>query len=157
MGKLKKRFLEALNNISYPQKRKRDVSKFKRRVATYEDMTDDELDMEFVNINTKVNHKKRVLSVVGIAFVMSVFMDLGKYLFGIIEKALMVYFTAPASEALKTEVTIYVFAIFLFFVFALFVIAIGMMLYDLYRLDEQKNIIELVRDKRKKENESNNE
>lgn len=73
-------------SISFEERKKKALEKYKKEVKRLEDMADDEVDFEYINLQSKYEHKKNVFFIFILTSIICLLMNVWKYFFNIIEK-----------------------------------------------------------------------
>lgn len=75
-------------SISFQERKKKALEKYRKEVNRLEDIADDEVDFEYINLKSKYEHKKNVFFIFILTIIISILMNVWKYFFNIIEKAI---------------------------------------------------------------------
>lgn len=91
--------------FSYKERRARELLKYKARMQELEKMEVAELEFEYISWKSLYEHKKSVLVLLVISIVLSLLMNVWKYFFEFMQKALQYYkmVTENGADMVKTS------------------------------------------------------
>lgn len=145
-----KRFRSYMMSFTFKERRARELSKYKQRVRELERMESDEIEFEYITLKSGYEHKKGVLTILLISVALAVLMNIWKYFFMFMEKALQY---ASSIEGGGVEVAKVSFAISsIIAVSVTFLILAFLITYmgEMYRMQKERMVVEEVRNKRSK-------
>lgn len=134
--------------FSFKQRRARELSKYRNRVHQLENMETDEIDFEYISLKSKCEHKKSVLTIFIITIALAVLMNIWKYFFVFVEKALYYASLFKGNEMEIARVSVVISVIVLAFSTILILIILGTYMRDIYRFQKELMIVEVIRNKR---------
>lgn len=102
--------------FSYPERRKRAFSAYEDEIMRLENLSDSEIEFEYVNLKTEYVHKRHILSILMISTLLSAFMGIWKYFYTVMEQVIR-FSTAYQSQ----EGEIVKIAFMIFFIVILFI------------------------------------
>lgn len=150
-GKLK----DYVMRVSYQARRKEKLECFNRAVKTYSEMDEDELDFEYMESKTELDHKKSSLTLFIIVIALAVMMNVWNKFFSFMQ---MVLEYAATSEDGSTEIIKISFIISVA-ITMIFTLAILFLLFDLSKnimiLQKKLMMIENIKNKRYLQTRSN--
>lgn len=138
-------FKRCVMSLSFKERRARELGKYRKRVSEIENMEPDEIDFEYMILKTEYENKKSILNIFIISIVLAVLMNVWKYFFIFIEKALQYAVLFKGIEIAKVSFSIA--AIIAVFITSLIVVILTIFMKEIYRLQKELMIIETVRDK----------
>lgn len=101
MWKARGKFKEHMMRFSYEEKRRVKLERFNQEVKKYREMDENELDFEYIELKTELDHKKNVLTLFVISIALAVIMNIWSKFFSFMQMALQY---AATSEDSKTEI-----------------------------------------------------
>lgn len=137
---------QLLNSVLYKNRRQKAISAFSKKKQDMLLMSDDEFDMKYIEITTKYEHKKMLLSVVAVVWITSILMNVWKYFFEIITKLISISMNSSDEEISKVSIYLVVSIAGILFLIGLVVLIV--LLNDLYKLTKEKNFLERVKELR---------
>lgn len=121
--RIKEYIISFLNMISYDRRHKKALTVFRKELEKYLVMPDDEFIMDYVDITSRYEHKKILLSTISVALITSVFMGIWKYVFDIISKFLAMQYTVKSNDIMiKAGIYVSITLGAIIFIFALLVL-----------------------------------
>lgn len=136
-------------SISYQERRKKKLQKYRRELILLKEMDEDELDFEYINSKSEYEHKKNVISIFMLSLVIAVLIDAWKYFFQFVEKILQYAVLGQGNEAEETVKAVFMFAVVI--VVAITIAAVGILIEHtrrMYELNKYLMCIEKIRKKR---------
>lgn len=132
-------------SFSFNERRNRELSNYKKRVLDLKNMEPDELDFEYVALKSEYGQKKSVLTIFIISIALSILMNVWKYFFIFIEKALQyaASFESGSKETVKLSFVIISFMAVLITFVILFILITYMK--EIYKIQKELLIVEVVR------------
>jgi len=77
MKKILERLKECIKLIFFPEEReKKDLISYREKIANYQNLKVDELEVKYINLKTEYENKKNILSVFMIAIIISILMSI---------------------------------------------------------------------------------
>lgn len=137
---------QLLNSVLYKNRHQKAISAFSKKKQDMLLMSDDEFDMKYIEITTKYEHKKMLLSVVAVVWITSILMNIWKYFFEIITKLISISMNSSDEEISKVSIYLVVSIAGILFLIGLVVLIV--LLNDLYKLTKEKNFLERVKELR---------
>ena len=135
-------------SISYQERRKKKLQKYRRELILLKKMDEDELDFEYINSKSEYEHKKNVISIFMLSLVIAVLIDAWKYFFQFVEKILQYAVLGQGNEA-ETAKAVFMFAAVI--VVVITIAAVGILIEHtrrMYELNKYLMSIEKIRKKR---------
>lgn len=140
-------FKRFVMSFSYKERRARELSKYKQRVHELENMDANEIEFEYITLKLRYDHKKSILSIFLISIVLAILMNIWKYFFLFINKALQYAASPKGNEAEIATVSFAIAVIVAVFITLLCFVILGMYMKDQYRIHHELMIVESVRSK----------
>ena len=137
-----------LDLFSYTKRKNKQLSIMVEKKEKYLSMGDDEFLFEYTNIEAKYAHKKFVLSVIVIATLITVIMDIWNTLYDFILQLLMLS-NVEYVENDMIKVTELLVMIIMFIVLFVGVLIMCEIIRNLYSLTKEKILIEEIKELRK--------
>ena len=137
-----------LDLFSYTKRKNKQLSIMVEKKEKYLSMGDDEFLFEYTNIEAKYAHKKFVLSVIVIATLITVIMDIWNRLYDFILQLLMLR-NVEYVENDMIKVTELLVMIIMFIVLFVGVLIMCEIIRNLYSLTKEKILIEEIKELRK--------
>lgn len=103
-------------SFSIQERKKRNLDHYRQELRTFHNMEKDELDLEYINLKTEYKHKKNIMSIFLLTIVLSVLMDLWKFLYGFIVNVVSYNAVHQASELEIVQVVFVIFVILIAFI-----------------------------------------
>lgn len=151
MANNNERFKDFVMSISFKERRKRELLKYRKRVHDLKRMDSDEIDFEYISLKSEYEHKKSSLTILIITIALAVLMNVWKYFFAFVEKALYYAASFKGSEIEIAKVSIAISIIVtVVTTFAILIILITYM-KEIYRIQKELMIVETVREKRSRD------
>lgn len=147
MSKKENGFKKYIMSFTYKEQRSRDLQQYRDRISTLRNMDNDELNFEYISIKSKYEHKKSILTLFVISIALAILMNVWKYFFDFLEKALQL---ASSYSGNKIEIAVVLFWIGLIMTaFITFVILYVIISYtrELNKLRKELLIIETIMNK----------
>lgn len=94
--------------ISYQERKRKELIRYRQEIKRFRNMEDDEIDLEYINLKSLYEHKKNVLSIFIVTILISALMEAWKYFYKFIERILQF---ATLSHGSESEMAKAVFAI----------------------------------------------
>ncbi len=101
MWKGRRKLKDYVMKFSYHERRKRKLESFNQEVKKLRQMDEDELNIEYIELKTELDHKKSVLTLFIISIAMAVLMNVWSKFFSFMQMALQY---VAASEDSKMEI-----------------------------------------------------
>ncbi|MBS4928194.1 MAG: hypothetical protein KHZ94_07310 [Anaerostipes sp.] len=86
MNHIGEKLIHYIMSISFQERKKKALEKYRKEVNRLEDIADDEVDFEYINLKSKYEHKKNILFIFILTIIICILMNVWKYFFNIIEK-----------------------------------------------------------------------
>lgn len=145
MASKKELFQSYIMSFSYRERRKKRLEEYRKNIALLKKMPDDELEFEYITRKSEYEHKKNVLTLFMITFILAILMDIWNNFWSFMEKAFQY---ATVSENNGIEVFTISFALSVIIAMAvIFVIILILFTYtrELRKLRQELLIIENLR------------
>lgn len=136
-----------LDWISYTKRKDKQISHMIEKKEKYLAMSNDEFLFEYTRICAKYEHKKFVLSVIVIATLITIIMDIWRRLYDFIFRLLMFENVSNAEDMIKVAELLVVVVMFLILIVG--VLIIYDLIKNLYLLTKEKVFIEEIKELRK--------
>lgn len=139
---------DCIMSISYQERRKKKLQKYRRELILLKEMDEDELDFEYINSKSEYEHKKNVISIFMLSLVIAVLTDAWKYFFQFVEKILQYAVLGQGNET-ETAKVVFMFAVIIIVVIT--IAAVGILIEHtrrMYELNKYLMSIEKIRKKR---------
>jgi len=119
------KFKRYIMSFSYQERKVKELACYKQRVRELKKMDIDQIDMEYINLTSEYEHQKNVLTIFMVSIAIACLMNVWKYLYIFLEKAVQY---AISYEGNKDEIAIVIMMISLsaigFMTFVIFAILI---------------------------------
>lgn len=130
------------NKLSYRSRRKKHLLLFNKKLEKYKSMSENEFTMEYIETNAKYEHKKYMLTVVTITFLISSIMDAWKFFYDILCQLFIMDISETGLNAQWAEILVITIIILIF------IIAFSILFYltqNLNKLSKQRIFLEEVK------------
>lgn len=135
--------------VSYNKKQREKLATYKEQISYYKKCDINALELEYIDLKTEYEHKKRVLSLFVVTAVLSVVMDIWRNLFTITGFGLQ-YFASSTEDEQKLGAIIMILTIgLIIIVFVIFITLISLYLRSIRNIDKQIMILEEIINNRK--------
>lgn len=115
------KFKRYVMSFSFQERKARELAHYKQRVDELRNMETDEIDLEYINLKSEYEHKKTVLTIFMISIAIAVLMNVWKYFYIFMDKAIQyaISYEGSGSEVAKVafavSATVIVFMTLLIF------------------------------------------
>lgn len=131
------------NKLSYRSRKQKSLLLFNTKLEKYKSMPENEFTMEYIETNARYEHKKFMLTVVTISFIISFLMDAWKFFYNIL---FQLFVTNVSDSALNAQLAeILVITIFILIVITAFSI-LFYLTQDLNKLSKQRIFLKEVKE-----------
>lgn len=144
MNKVKNFLRTLIYRISYEYKNKKDLSNFIQKKQKYLSMTNDEFLIKYIDISSKYEQKKMMLSILSITLVISILLGLWRDTFRFISKVHLFEYTDIIESELRMGV-IDIALILLLIMFAIGFYAIYCFIKQYINITKEKYFIETIK------------
>lgn len=135
--------------FSYREKRNQKLVKFRQEAKALNNMDRDELEFEYVNLKSKYEHKKSVLTLFLLAIALAVLMDIWKKFFSFMGMVLQYTQTVEADSMEIIKVSLVISILVAIAITLLILLFLYTLLTDISKMRRKLMIIENVMEKRK--------
>lgn len=135
-------------SFSYRERRSRALREYATRICELEQMESYELDFEFITLKAVYEHKKRALTVLIISLALTIIMNVWKYLFEFLGKALEYASSMKGMEVEIMQVSVVISIIIVMFLTTMIMFVLIMRMKELCKMQKELMIVEEVRKKR---------
>ena len=137
--------------FSYREKRNQKLEKFRKEVKVLNDMDIEELEFEYIDLKSKYEHKKSILTLFLLTIALTVLMDIWKKFFSFIGMALKYTQTVKidAMEIIKLSFVVSILVAIAITILILYFLNI--LLTDITEMKRKLMIIESVMEKKEKQ------
>lgn len=135
--------------FSYREKRNQKLVKFRQEVKALNNMDRDELEFEYVNLKSKYEHKKSVLTLFLLSIALAVLMDIWKKFFSFMGMVLQYTQTVEADSMEIIKVSLVISILVAIAITLLILLFLYTLLTDISKMRRKLMIIENVMEKRK--------
>jgi len=98
MTKISDKIKHCVMSISFQERKKKALIRYRQEKDRLQNMNADEIDLEYINMKTEYEHRKNVLSIFMLSIIISVLMGAWKYFYMFIEKVIQYISSYPGSE-----------------------------------------------------------
>lgn len=151
----KKWFENYIMRFSYQEKRKQKLEKYRKEVKALNDMDSDELEFEYINLKSKYEHKKSVLTLLLLSIALAILMDIWKKFFSFMRMALQYTQTVKTDSMEIINVSLVVSVLVAIAITLLILLFLYMFLADISKMKRRLMIIEKVMENKEKQEENN--
>ena len=137
--------------FSYHEKRKQKLEKFRKEVKTLNDMDMEELEFEYINLKSKYEHKKSILTLFLLTIALTILMDIWKKFFSFIEMALKYTQTVEIDTIEIIKLSFAVSILVAIAITILILYFLNILLTDISEMKRKLMIIESVMEKKEKQ------
>lgn len=148
-------FKNYVMRFSYREKRNQKLEKFRQEVKALNDMDRDELEFEYVNLKSKYEHKKSVLTLLLLSIALAVLMDIWKKFFSFMGMVLQYTQTVEADSMEIIKVSLVISILVAIAITSLILLFLYTLLTDISKMKRKLMIIENVMEKKEKQAEDN--
>lgn len=145
MKNRKENFKRYVISLSFKEKRKRELSKYRKRISEIKKMDADELDFEYISLKSKYEHKRNILTLFIISIVLAVLMNVWNSFFEFIEKVLRYTEVMAVNGEDVAKVGFIIAIISVVFITALVLFVLSCYIKDIYHIRKELMIIEAAR------------
>lgn len=145
MSRVKEKIRNIIMSISYQERRKKKLEKYRQELARLREMDDDELGFEYISVKSEYEHKKNVITIFMLSIVIAAFMGAWNYFFAFVEKILQY---AVAGQGNEEEIAKVVFVFSAVVIILITIIAFWILIEHtkrMYELNKYLINIEMVR------------
>lgn len=142
-------FKNYVMRFSYREKRNQKLEKFRQEEKALNDMDRDELEFEYVNLKSKYEHKKSVLTLLLLSIALAVLMDIWKKFFSFMGMVLQYTQTVEADSMEIIKVSLVISILVAIAITLLILLFLYTLLTDISKMRRKLMIIENVMEKRK--------
>ena len=137
-------------SVSYQERRRKKLQRYRQESMRLQEMEDDELHFEYVSLRSEYEHRKNIMTIFMLSIVIAVFMDTWKYFFSFIEKIMKYAVSGQGSEA---EIAGVVFIFSASVVAVITVVVFLILAVHVKRMYELNKNLMIVEELRKEQNE----
>lgn len=148
-------FKNYVMRFSYREKRNQKLEKFRQEEKALNDMDRDELEFEYVNLKSKYEHKKSVLTLLLLSIALAVLMDIWKKFFSFMGMVLQYTQTVEADSMEIIKVSLVISILVAIAITSLILLFLYTLLTDISKMKRKLMIIENVMEKKEKQAEDN--
>lgn len=145
MKNRKENFKRYIISLSFKEKRKRELLKYRKRISEIKKMDADELDFEYISLKSKYEHKRNILTLFIISIVLAVLMNVWNSFFEFIEKVLRYTEVMAVNGEDVAKVGFIIAIISVVFITALVLFVLSCYIKDIYHIRKELMIIEAAR------------
>lgn len=146
MKNRKENFKRYIISLSFKEKRKRELSKYRKRISEIKKMDADELDFEYISLKSKYEHKRNILTLFIISIVLAVLMNVWNSFFEFIEKVLRYTEVMAVNGEDVAKVGFIIAIISVVFITALVLFVLSCYIKDIYHIRKELMIIQVARE-----------
>lgn len=146
MKNRKENFKRYIISLSFKEKRKRELSKYRKRISEIKKMDADELDFEYISLKSKYEHKRNILTLFIISIVLAVLMNVWNSFFEFIEKVLRYTEVMAVNGEDVAKVGFIIAIISVVFITALVLFVLSCYIKDIYHIRKELMIIQAARE-----------
>lgn len=138
-------FRRFIMSFSFKERREKELTKYRRRIAELMNMPADELDFEYITLKSQYEHKKNILTILLISIALAIITNAWKYFFIFMEKALQYASSFKGNEIEMAKISFIISITTVTFV-TLFILAILIAnMKEVCRMQKELMIVETVR------------
>jgi len=137
-------------SYSFPERKKRELLRYKEKVANFERMEIEELDLEYINLKTRYERRKAFLSIFMLSIVFSVLMDTWTRFYSFVENIMGYAFSYSGDHFVLAEIVVDIFSFMIIFVTVMVLVVLISCVIKVYQIYNELLIVEDVRKKRNK-------
>jgi len=134
--------------ISFQERRKRALIRYKQEINRLQSMEVDELDLEYINMKSIYEHKKNVLSIFMLSIVISVLLNVWNYFYRFIEKIIQYTTSYQGNEIDIAKMVFILSVITVAFITIIIVVMLIIYLKRMHQTYKNVMIIEELRNRR---------
>lgn len=148
MAKNSGKFKRYVMSYSFQGRKAREIAHYKLKVKELKSMDNDEIDLEYINLTTEYEYKKNGLTIFIISIAIAVLMNLWKYFYMFMEKAIQYAVSNKESGVEVAKVTFLIsLSVIIFMTLMIFAILINYT-KELREVHKNLMIVEEIRNKR---------
>lgn len=138
-------FKRYVMSFSFKERRAKKLAEYRKKIYELENMKSDEMDFEYITLKSEYEHKKSVLTLFIISIALAVLINIWKYFFMFIEKALQYAASFTGSEIEIVKVSSAIAVIVLFSATFLIVVILITWMKEMHKIQKELLIVEEVR------------
>ena len=136
-------------SFSFQERRRKKLEKYKNEMKVLKNRSIDEINMDYIELKTKYEHKKRILSVFVITIILSIFMNIWTNIYKFMLDVINFFYSSQGNEE-ELAFTVFLICVIMLVAIALiFFIALYIYLRDMKELNKKLMMIEQIRIDRK--------
>lgn len=150
MAKVKEKMKDFIMSFTIQEQKKKELKEYRQEIEKLKNLTEDEIDLLYINLKSKYEHKKNILSIFLLTIVISVIMEVWKYFYGFIES--FIKYTSLKQGA-DVETAKIVFVVMTIMIVLIIIVFLGMLVMHTKKMKSvYKDLImvEEIRNKRNK-------
>lgn len=140
-------FRRFVMSFSFQERRTKELTKYRRRVCELENMDPDEINFEYITLKSAYEHKKSILTLLIISAALAALMNVWRYFFMFVEKALKFTSSYIASEIEIAKVSFVIALIVAASMTFLILFILIMYMKEIGRMQKELMIIETVKNR----------
>ena len=150
MAKDSGKFKRCIMSKSFQEQRKKELVQYKERVIRLESMDVNEIDFEYINMKTRYEHRKNILSVFILSILISILTNAWKYFYAFLEKVIQ-YATAHQENGMEAAKVMFFISSIIFLLISIIIfVIVAMYMKGIHRAHKELMIIEEIRNRRNK-------
>lgn len=148
MAHLSRKIKRCVMSITYQERKKRELIRYRRDVDCLKGMEEDQLDLYYINLKSQYEHKKNVLSIFLLTIIISFLMDVWKYFYNFIEEIMQLIVVRQGDDFEIAKVVFITTVIVIVFVTILILGILLLHTREMHQIYKKLIIVEEIRSKR---------
>lgn len=103
---MKERIRNLIENLTYEKRENKKVEKYKETIQRYTNMTEDELEMKYIEILSAYEYRRNVIFALLGAVLLATIMDIGKYFFEVISNLVTIVYESTGDAATVAQASL---------------------------------------------------
>lgn len=149
MATYKEKIQNWVMQFSYQERRKRAFSAYEDEIMRLENLSDSEIEFEYVNLKTEYEHKKHILSILMISILLSAIMGIWKYFYTVMEQVIRFSTAYQGEEGEIVKIAFMIFFIVIIFITVMTFLILLSHMKSMRQIYRKLLIIEEQKEKRK--------
>ena len=144
MGKKKEKFKQYIQKLSVKERKKKRFNSYLEKVDGLRALDDNNLNYEYINLKTRYEYKKSVLTLLTVSVGIAIIMDVWKKFFSFMEMALQ-YASAVGADAIGvSSVSFIISSITALSISALIIYVLLSLMKEISEIKKELMIVEMI-------------
>lgn len=147
MDNLINKLKRSIMSVSFQERRKKELKKYRKEVNRLNEMDDDEIDLEYITLKAQYEHKKNILSIFMLTILISFLMNAWGRFYHLIELT-MQFVTDQGNDMKTAQVVFMLTAILIVFITVLILFLLISHTKRMHQIYKELLTVEEIRNKR---------